>query len=98
MCRNIKQLHNFEPPATEEEIAASALQYVRKVSGMRNPSAANQEAFDRAVAEVTAITRRLVLEDLHSRGQPRNREKEADKARERGRKRDAAMRRRLAQE
>ncbi|MCO4746912.1 MAG: DUF2277 domain-containing protein [Proteobacteria bacterium] len=98
MCRNIKTLHHFEPPATDEEIAASALQFVRKVSGMRKPSKANTEAFDRAVAEITAITRRLVLEELVGRGEPRDREAMAEAARERGRKRDARMRAKIEAE
>jgi hypothetical protein len=98
MCRNIKRLHNFEPPATEEEIAASALQYVRKVSGMRAPSAANAEAFERAVEQITAITRRLVLEELSTTAAPRSREEERRRARERGQQREERMRRRLASE
>jgi hypothetical protein len=84
MCRNIKLLFNFQPPVTDDEVRASALQYVRKVSGMTKPSAANQEAFDRAVAEVTAITRRLLLEDLDTRAAPRDRAVEAERARQRG--------------
>ena len=92
MCRNIKLLYNFEPPATEDEIEASALQYVRKVSGMRKPSQANQEAFDRAVEEITAITRRLLLEELTTAASPRDREEERERARERGLKREARMR------
>lgn len=87
MCRNIKRLYNFQPPATEEEIHASALQYVRKVSGMRTPSTANQQAFDDAVAAITAITRSLLLEQLETRAAPRSREEEAERAKERGRKR-----------
>ena len=96
MCRNIKRLYNFEPPATEEEIHASALQYVRKVSGMSKPSGANAEAFKRAVAEITAITRRLLLEELHTAAPKRDREVEAERARERGRKREARMLEKLA--
>ena len=88
----IRVLHNFEPPATDDETAAAALQYVRKVSGATRPSAANQEVFDRAVAEIAEITRRLVREELVSRSAPRSREKMAEQARERGRKRDARMR------
>lgn len=84
MCRNIKLLFNFQPPVTDDEVRASALQYVRKVSGMTRPSAANQEAFDRAVAEVAAITRRLLLEDLDTRAAPRDRAVEAERARQRG--------------
>jgi hypothetical protein len=82
MCRNIRVLHNFEPPATDEEIHASALQYVRKISGSSRPSAANQAAFDEAVAQVTAATRTL-LDRLVTTAAPRNREVEAAKARER---------------
>jgi hypothetical protein len=80
MCRNIKTLHNFEPPATEEEIRASALQFVRKLSGFARPSQANQPAFDRAVDQVTAAAREL-LAALVTSAQPRNREEEAAKAR-----------------
>ena len=86
MCRNIRNLHNFEPPATDEEIAASALQYVRKVSGFTKPSQANVEAFDAAVEEVTRVTSRL-LGRLLSNVPPKNRQEEARKARERWRKR-----------
>lgn len=82
MCRNIRTLHNFEPPATAEEMRAAALQYVRKVSGSTHPSQANQEAFDRAVAEVTDATRRL-LDGLTTTAPPKDREVEAAKARER---------------
>jgi hypothetical protein len=89
MCRNIKTLHNFEPPATSDEVHASALQYVRKISGSTKPSQANQEAFDRAVEEVTAVTHRL-LESLVTTAPPKNREVEAEKARERAAKRYAA--------
>ncbi len=91
MCRNIKLLYNFAPPATDDEIHASALQYVRKVSGMRSPSAANQEAFDAAVQAIKAVTRRLLLEQLETRSEPRDRAVEAERARERGRKRDERM-------
>ncbi|HWJ82352.1 MAG TPA: DUF2277 domain-containing protein [Nocardioides sp.] len=84
MCRNIRTLHNFEPPATSDEVHAAALQYVRKVSGTTKPSQANQEAFDRAVAEVAHVTRHL-LEDLVTTAPPKNREVEAEKARERAR-------------
>jgi hypothetical protein len=80
MCRNIKTLHNFEPPATEEEIRASALQFVRKLSGFARPSQANQPAFDRAVDQVTAAAREL-LAVLVTSAPPRNREEEAAKAR-----------------
>ncbi len=82
MCRNIRTLHNFEPPATGDEVHAAALQYVRKVSGATRPSLANQAAFDRAVAEVTATTRRL-LEELTTSAPPKDREVEAAKARAR---------------
>jgi hypothetical protein len=86
MCRNIKTLHNFEPPATDEEIQAAALQYVRKISGSAKPSKANQEAFELAVEEVTASSMRL-LRSLVTSAPPRNREAEAERARERARKR-----------
>jgi hypothetical protein len=82
MCRNIRVLHNFEPPATEDEVHGAALQYVRKVSGSASPSQANQGAFDRAVAAVTAATRTL-LEELVTAAPPKDREVEAAKARER---------------
>ena len=88
MCRNIKTLHNYEPPATEEEVGAAALQYVRKISGATNPSKANEAAFDRAVDEVTAASTRL-LAALVTTAAPRNREVEAERARERARKRFA---------
>jgi hypothetical protein len=84
MCRNIRQLFNFEPPASEAEIRASALQFVRKVSGFSKPSQANAEAFDRAVDEVTEVARKLIF-SLHSSAAPRDRETEARKARERSR-------------
>jgi hypothetical protein len=82
MCRNIRPLANFEPPAAGEEIEAAALQYVRKISGTAKPSRANAEAFDRAVAEVTAASARL-LESLVTTAPPRDREVEAAKARAR---------------
>ena len=82
MCRNIKTLHNFEPPATEDEIHASALQYVRKLSGTTKPSKANAAAFARAVDEVTAASTRL-LESLVTHAPPRDREVEAAKRRAR---------------
>ena len=88
MCRNIRTLANFEPPATEDEIRASALQFVRKLSGSTRPSRANEAAFDRAVDEVTAAARRLI-ESLQINAPPRNREEEARKARERSRARFA---------
>jgi hypothetical protein len=86
MCRNIKTLFNFEPPATEDEIHASAVQFVRKLSGFTSPSQANQKAFDRAVAEVSIAARRL-LASLHTHAPARDREIEAHKARERSRAR-----------
>jgi len=89
MCRNIRTLHNFEPPATEEEIRASALQYVRKVSGSTKPSHANEEAFNRAVDDVAEITTRL-LDALVTSAPPKDREVEAAKLRERAAKRYAA--------
>ena len=82
MCRNIRVLHNFEPPATTDEVTAAALQYVRKVSGATKPSAANQEAFDRAVHEVAHATQHL-LDALVTAAPPKDREVEAAKARER---------------
>jgi len=82
MCRNIRVLHNFEPPATSDEVHAAALQYVRKVSGTSKPSAANQDAFDRAVHEIAHITAHL-LEDLVTSAPPKDREREAEKARAR---------------
>jgi hypothetical protein len=82
MCRNIRTLHNFEPPATVDEVRAAALQYVRKVSGSTHPAQANQAAFDRAVLEVTATTRRL-LEELTTSAPPKDRDVEAAKARAR---------------
>ena len=89
MCRNIRTLYNFEPPATEEEIRASALQYVRKVSGFNKPSQANAEAFDRAVDEVAAASARL-LGALSTSAPPKDREAEAAKARARAQQRYAA--------
>jgi len=82
MCRNIRTLHNFEPPATTDEVHAAALQYVRKVSGSTRPSQANQEAFDRAVAEVAHATRHLLAE-LTTTAPPKDRDVEAAKARAR---------------
>jgi hypothetical protein len=89
MCRNIRTLHNFEPPATHEEIHASALQYVRKISGSTKPSQANAEAFERAVEAVAAATREL-LEHLVTTAPPKDREVEAAKARARAAARYAA--------
>lgn len=88
MCRNIRTLFNFEPPATEEEIRASALQFVRKLSGFNKPSQANEAAFNRAVDEVTDAARRL-LDALHTSAPAHDREVEAAKARERARERFA---------
>lgn len=82
MCRNIRTLYNFEPPATSDEVRAAALQYVRKVSGAAKPSQVNEAAFARAVEEVTAATQRL-LDELVTTATPKNREVEAAKARER---------------
>jgi hypothetical protein len=82
MCRNIRQLYNFEPPATSAEVDAAALQYVRKVSGAAKPSAANHDAFDLAVREVAVATQRL-LDALVTSAPPKNREVEAQKARAR---------------
>ena len=86
MCRSIKCLAHFEPPATDDEIRASALQFVRKLSGAARPSRANEETFDRAVEEVTAAAAQLIR-SLATSGPPRNREEEARKARERARER-----------
>lgn len=88
MCRNIRTLANFEPPATDDEIRASALQFVRKLSGTTKPSRANAEVFDTAVDEVTAAARKLV-QSLATSAPPRNREEEARKARERSLRRFA---------
>jgi hypothetical protein len=86
MCRNIKTLANFEPPATDDEIRASALQFVRKLSGATHPSQANEAAFNAAVDDVTMVARRLISSLTH-KATPRNREAEARKARERAAKR-----------
>ena len=88
MCRNIRQLHNFDPPATEEEIRASALQYVRKLSGAATPSLANREAFTRAVDEVASASAKL-LDSLVTKAPPKNREVEAERARARSAERYA---------
>lgn len=88
MCRNIRTLHNFEPVATDDEIHASALQYVRKVSGSTKPSRANEAAFERAVATIAATTRTL-LDELVTSAPPRDRDIEAAKARERSARRFA---------
>ena len=88
MCRNIRTLHNFEPPATEDEVRAAALQYVRKISGSTRPSQANAEAFERAVEAVTAASERLLAE-LVTSAPPKDREAEASKARARAAQRYA---------
>lgn len=84
MCRNIKPLHNFAPPATDEEIRAAAIQFVRKISGFNKPSAVNQEAFDAAVEEIT-LTSKILLDSLVTNSAPKDRETEREKARERNR-------------
>ena len=89
MCRNIKTLANFDPPATADEIRASALQFVRKLSGTTKPSRANEAAFNRAVEDVTEVAHRLI-DSLHTHAPPRNREEEARKAKERSLKRFAS--------
>jgi hypothetical protein len=89
MCRNIRTLHNFDPPATEDEIRASALQYVRKISGFSKPSQANTEAFERAVDDVAGISARL-LDDLVTNAPPKDRDVEAAKAKARSAARYAA--------
>jgi hypothetical protein len=89
MCRNIRTLYNFEPPATEDEVRDAALQYVRKISGFNKPSQANEEAFDRAVEAVTAASAEL-LGSLETNAPPKDREAEAAKARARWEKRQAA--------
>ena len=91
MCRNIKLLHHFEPPATRDEVRASALQYVRKLTGMNAPSAANAEAFNAAVEDITELTLEL-FDKLEVKSAPRSREIERLKAIERGKKREAQMR------
>jgi hypothetical protein len=89
MCRNIRELHNFDPPATQEEIRAAALQYVRKVSGSTKPSKANEAAFERAVDRVAAVTAEL-LDELVTNAPPKDREIEAEKRRLRSQRRFAA--------
>lgn len=89
MCRNIRQLHNFQPPATDDEVRAAALQYVRKISGSSKPSAANAQAFEQAVDEVAAASARL-LEHLVTTAPPKDRDVEAAKARARAAARYAA--------
>ena len=95
MCRNIRVLHNFEPPANNDEVRAAALQYVRKVSGATKPSRANEAAFERAVAAVAEATDRL-LRELTTTAPPRNREAEAEKARQRWRRPSGANGRRFS--
>jgi hypothetical protein len=89
MCRNIRTLHNFEPPATEEEVRSAAVQYVRKISGFTRPSKANEAAFERAIEEVAAASSRL-LDSLVTSAPPKDREVEAARAAERARKRFGA--------
>ena len=89
MCRNIRPLNNFEPPATSQEVHDAALQFVRKVSGATRPSSANQEAFDRAVHEIAHVTQHL-LDDLVTTAPPKNREIEAEKRRVKARARYAS--------
>ncbi len=89
MCRNIRTLYNFEPPATEDEVRAAALQYVRKISGFTRPSRANTEAFERAVEAVADVSLRL-LDELSTNAAPKDREVEAAKARARAERRRAA--------
>ena len=86
MCRNIRPLFNFEPPATDDEIKAAALQYVRKVSGFQKPSQVNRIAFDQAIEEIGLVTSRLI-KSLETKAEPKNREREAQKAKERNRRR-----------
>ncbi len=91
MCRNIRVLYHFDPPTTEEEVRAAATQFVRKISGLRKPPAADLDVFDRAIDEVTAASRRL-LGSLHARTAVRTREGEREKARARGARREASLR------
>jgi hypothetical protein len=95
MCRNIKLLHHFEPPATPDEVRASALQFVRKLTGMNAPSRVNQAIFDEAVEQIAAVTLHL-FGHLEAHGPPRSREAEKSKAAERGKKREAQLRARYA--
>ena len=88
MCRNIKTLFNFDPPATDEEIRAASLQFVRKLSGFNSPSKANEAAFHRAIDDVARVARRLI-DSLHTTAPPKNREEVAARARERGAERFA---------
>ena len=94
MCRNIRTLHHFEPPATPDEIRASAIQFVRKLSGVQKPSKVNEKAFERAVEKVMKATVEL-FDSLEVHGPPRDRDQEKRKAHERGLKRDQQMRARL---
>ena len=89
MCRNIRPLYNFDPPATDDEVRAAALQYVRKISGFTKPSQANQEAFDRTVEEIAHVSQHL-LDALQTSAPPKDRDAEAAKARARAQKRYAA--------
>ena len=98
MCRNIKTLYNFAPPASPGEIRAAALQYVRKVTGITRPSKANEAVFEEAVEEVTLITARLLTEQLTTTASPKDRQIEQQRARERGQKRDERVRRRVLEE
>jgi len=97
MCRNIKTLHHFEPPATEEEVRASALQYVRKLTGLKSFSRANKEACEHAVEHITGITLQL-FDQIEVHGPPRSREAERQKAIERGKKREQQLRARVLRE
>ena len=97
MCRNIKTLHHFDPPATEEEVRASALQYVRKLTGLKSFSRVNKQACERAVDDITAITLRLFGE-IEVHGPPRSRQAERQKAIERGKKREEQLRARVLRE
>ena len=97
MCRNIKTLHHFEPPATEDEVRASALQYVRKLTGLKSFSRANKHACEHAMDHITEITLHL-FEQLEVHGPPRSRETERQKAMERGKKREQQLRERVLRE
>lgn len=90
MCRNIRQLHNFAPPATDAEIEAAAIQFVRKISGFSKPSAANMKSFDAAVEEITSVSK-ILLASLKANSTPKDRETEREKVRERNRKRFGAI-------
>ncbi len=97
MCRNIRTLHHFEPPATEEEVRASALQFVRKLTGMREPSKHNAQPFNKAIEKVVKATHEL-FDALEVHGPPRSREHEKEMAKLRGQKRDEAMRKKVLSE